>query len=98
MLKRDLYFKLKKDFPHLKNETIKGALDVVFETITQGLVDRRDTVIRGLGSFVTYERPMPISHLPGKVVTEGETFISIKYYPSSGLKKRLNNVPNLPTD
>ena len=95
MLKRDLYLKLKEDFPHLKNETIKGALDVIFETITQGLVERKNTVIRGIGSFVTEERKMPISNFKtfkAEIKENNETFIAVKYYPSRGLIKRINNV------
>lgn len=93
MLKSDLYIKLKEEFPHLKNETVKGALDVVFETIVQGLIERRSTVIRGLGSFITEERKMPKENF--KTFSTGEkpdTFVAVKFYPSIGLKKRINDV------
>lgn len=93
MVKKDLYEKLRKDFPHLKNATVKGALDVIFDTIAEGLVQRKDTVIRGLGTFTTEERKMPKENF--KTFTfdkaeKAETFICVKFFPSSGLKKRLN--------
>jgi nucleoid DNA-binding protein len=89
MLKRDLYYKLKKDFPHLKNETIKGALDVIFETMIEGLVDRRDIVLRNFGYIVTEERKIPISNF--KTFSFGErkkeTYTHIKYIPSPKLTR-----------
>jgi nucleoid DNA-binding protein len=86
--------RLREDFPHLKAETVKGAIDVIFETITEGLVERNDTVIRGIGSFVTFERKMPKSNFKTfklEPKEEKETFICVKYLPSRGLKKRLDN-------
>ncbi len=96
MTKRDLYLKLRKDFPHLKAETVKGAIDVIFETITEGLVERNNTVLRGIGSFVTFERKMPQSNFKTfklEPKEERETFVCVRWLPSRGLKKRLwNNV------
>ena len=91
MLKSDLYELLKEEFPHLKNETLKGALDAIFERMVQALIERDQIVIRGLGTFLTEERKMPIENF--KSFTTGEkpdTFICIKYYPSRGLKERMN--------
>jgi nucleoid DNA-binding protein len=91
MVKNDLYEILKKEFPHLKNETLKGALNAIFEEMVQGLVDRREIVIRGIGTFLTEERKMPKENF--KTFTTGEkpdTFICVKYYPSRGLKERAN--------
>jgi nucleoid DNA-binding protein len=92
LTKKDLYKKLREDFPHLKAETIKGALDVIFETITEGLVERKDTVIRGIGSFVTFERKMPKSNFKTfklEPKEEKETFVCVRWLPSRGLKERL---------
>jgi nucleoid DNA-binding protein len=89
MVKTDIYNMLKEKFPHLKNETVKGALDVIFETIIEGLVERTPTVIRGLGTITTRDRPMPTSNLD-LPKTDKEIVTTIKFYPSKGLKRRLN--------
>jgi nucleoid DNA-binding protein len=92
MLKSDLYDKLKEDFPHLKNETIKGALDVIFETMVQGLVDGKTICIRNFGYLWVEQRKMPKSNFKtfSAIGEYKETFGFFRYVASPKIKKELN--------
>jgi nucleoid DNA-binding protein len=88
MLKRDLYYKLKEDFPHLKNETIKGALDTIFETMLQGLVEKKSIVLRHFGALIPEEKKMPKQNLgAAKEEDVAKTYLRVKFIAAPKLKR-----------
>lgn len=91
MLKLEIYKKLKKSFPHLKNESLRAALDVFFDTIIEGVAENKLVIFREFGTFHREERPMPKENF--KSFSTGEkasTFYYTKFQPSKILIERMN--------
>jgi len=92
MVKSDLYEKLKEDFPHLKNETLKGALDVIFDTMIEGLADGKTICIRNFGYLWVTQKKMPKSNFKTftAVGEEKETFDFFRFAASPKILEELN--------
>ena len=87
----DLIEDVKKDFPHLKNQTIEDAVWFIFDWIKEGVVEADKVIILNFGTFAIRERAMPPANAWNKQL-RGErekTFYQVYFRKSDALREKL---------
>jgi nucleoid DNA-binding protein len=91
MLTTDLYKKVIDDFPQFKQKIVIDAVKIIFETITEAIVDRSYVIFRDFGTFEVIEHIMPKENFKTfNLNNRGETYFKVKFSPSKSLTERVN--------
>jgi nucleoid DNA-binding protein len=90
--RKDLIRKVQKDFPQLKNEVVKVAVDVFFNEIIRGLGEHRPILLTRFGLFRVLKRK---TSRPNMAQFKDMEIKPITYYPhfkfSTILKRKAND-------
>ena len=80
-----------KKHPEMTNSNVKKLVEVFFEKIIQGVMDRGRVELRGFGSFQVIKRNPRASRNPKTgVITQTESRYALHFKPGKDTVKSLN--------
>lgn len=90
--KRDLISRVVEMNPDVPRRDIVDAVDIVWDAITEELVQENRIEVRGFGAFSTRKRKLSAnSSLPNRDASRGNAVIKSVYYRmSSGVLSKIN--------
>ena len=89
--KRTLISRVKKDFPHLKHETVADTVNLVFNWIEEQLADGYKVILTNFGTFYTQENKLPVSNLKNMPKRDTDTYTAVLFRPSDTIKEILKD-------
>ena len=87
MWRGDLIEAMKKEFPHLKHQTVADTVALIFNWIEEKLTEGNKVILTNFGTFYTQENKLPVSNLKNMPKPEKDTYTAILFRPSDTIKE-----------
>ena len=90
-VRKDLVEDLKKDFPHLKAQTIHDAVNFIFSWIIEAVAENDRVILTNFGTFTTIRRKFPVANEWNKELNPNrdEEFFQLSFKKSNELIRKL---------